>query len=176
MLSATAVSLIVASSLSSGAVVSDVPELPRSAIEYGLKKAQCDIPPSKARIVGTEWLGHGLRIVEVSCSQTDGDAGSILFAVPANRAGRPELIVTEDWRDQRVVQSYRVASPTYDRETRTLGSVQKAAGAGDCDTVMEWKWTGWSFRLVQVASNGVACGGKPVEWDSSSHDWQVFPD
>jgi hypothetical protein len=175
MLSATAVSLIVASSLFSG-MVSDVPDLPRSAIEHGLKKARCDIPPSKAKIVGTEWLGHGLRIVEVSCWQTSDDGGSILFAVPANRVGRPELIVTEDWRDQRVVQSYRVASPTYDRETRTLGSVQKAAGAGDCDTVMEWKWTGWSFRLVQVASNGVACGGKPVEWDSGSHDWQVFPE
>jgi hypothetical protein len=168
----TGTTLLMAS-LATSAVALDAPDLPRSAIEAGLKKAQCTIAPNEARIVGSEWLGHRLRIVEVSCGRMGKDTGSILFAVPTDGTGSPQLIMTEHWNGWRVEPGYKVASPGYDRKTRTLGSVREARAAGDCGTIKEWKWTGWFFQLIQVADKTV-CDGEPFGWDNS-RKWQVFP-
>jgi hypothetical protein len=171
MLSTGATLLMV--SLAANAAAADRPELPRATIEAGLKKAACTIPPRDAKIVGTEWLGHRLQIVEVSCWRSKNDSGSILFAVPTDGAEPPQLIMTEHWNGWRVEPGYRVASPSYDRKTRTLGSVREKRTTGDCGTIREWKWTGWSFRLIQVADKSI-CDGEPFDWDSS-RKWQVFP-
>jgi hypothetical protein len=170
MLSASTTLLM--ASLAANAAALDTPNLPRSTIEAGLKKARCTIAPNEARIVGTEWLGHHLQIVEVSCGRTGSDTGSILFAVPTDGTGPAELIMTEHWNGRRVVPGYRVASPGYDRKTRTLGSVREARATGDCGTIKEWKWNGWFFQLIQVADKKV-CDGEPFDWDNS-REWQVF--
>ncbi|MBN8965331.1 MAG: DUF1176 domain-containing protein [Rhizobiales bacterium] len=159
--------------LAANAAAFDAPNLPRSSIEAGLKKAACTLSPSEAKVVGTEWLGHHLQIVEVSCWRKGSDTGSILFAVPTDGMGRAELIMTEHWNGHRAVPGYTVASPGYDRKTRTLGSVREARAAGDCGTIKEWKWTGWFFQLIQVAHKKV-CDGEPFSWDNS-REWQVFP-
>ena len=144
-----------------------------AAIAAGLKQARCTIPPEQAKIVGSEWLGRELRIVEVSCRRAASGGGSILFAVPASGRSSGRLIVVEDWRDGRIVSGYRVASPGYDRETRTLNSIHTGRRVGDCGTIKEWQWTGWFFRLIHVWSKD-HCDGEGFEWDSR-HRWQVFP-
>ena len=122
----------------------------RADIRAGLQRAECPISASDARIVGSEWLSRDLQIVEVSCWQGRGNAGSILFAVPAVAKSKARLIDVEDWRNGQLVSSYRVAAPGYDRATRTLNSTHKASGRGDCGTMKEWQWDGWSFRLAHV--------------------------
>jgi hypothetical protein len=123
-------------------------------------------------VIGTEWLGRHLRIVEVTCPNGEHNPGSILFAVPVRRPGHPRLIEVEGWQDGRIVPGYRVPSPTYERKTRTLGSLSTDR-AGDCGTAMEWKSTGWFFRLTRVASKDV-CDGEAFSWDNSQQ-WQVYP-
>jgi Protein of unknown function (DUF1176) len=171
MLSATAVALITAT-IASHALTARQP-LSRAVIAAGLQRAQCTIPPDQAKIVGSEWLGRELQIVEVSCWRAARSAGSILFAVPVNRTADAHLITIEDWRHGRVVPGYRVASPGYDRTTRTLASIRKGRRVGDCGTIKEWKWTGWFFRLIHVWSKS-HCDGEGFEWDNR-HRWQVFP-
>jgi hypothetical protein len=78
----------------------------------------------------------------------------------------------EDWRNGRVVPGYSVASPTYDRATRTLGSVQAPNDAAGCGTVKEWKWNGWFFHLTHVAGKN-ACDDVPP--DDDTYAWQTDP-
>jgi hypothetical protein len=145
------------------------PTLPRALIEAGTKEAKCAIPPRKAKVVGNEWLGSGLQIVEVSC----GSGGSILFALPVDPLGKSSLISVEDWRDGQIVAGHRVVAPRYEPDSRTLSSVEGKRGAADCGTIKEWQWTGWSFRLVHVWRKDV-CDGEPFVWENRE-SWQVFP-
>jgi hypothetical protein len=172
-MSLTVGAVLVTAAISTHAAVPGHPVLSRAAIEHGLKKAQCPIAPQDAKIVGTEWLGRRLRIVEVACRHDGGEGGSILFAVPLNRPGYGRLIRVQDWKDGQVAPGYRVTSPGYDRRTRTLNAVRNARAASDCGTIKEWQWTGWSFRLIHVWNKGV-CDGEVFEWDNR-HGWQVFP-
>ena len=166
----TTAGLIVLGSISTGAASPDLPALPRAVIEAGLAKAGCTVPRNEAQVVGNEWLGPALQIVEVRCWRSGDQAGSILFAIPVP-SGPPQLIMMEDWRNGRVVPGYSVASPTYDPATRTLGSAQPASGAGDCGPAKEWKWTGWFFRLTYVKGKGV-CDAPD---DDGIYAWQVQP-
>jgi Protein of unknown function (DUF1176) len=172
-MSLTVGAALITTAISANAAAADQLVLARPVIEAGLKKAHCSIPPTDAKVVGTEWLGRRLRIVEVSCRRAPGSTGSILFAVPVNRPSRGRLITVQNWRDGHVVSGYGVASPTYDRKTRTLSSRHKKRRAGDCGTIKEWKWTGWSFRLIHVWNKRV-CDGERFEWDNR-HKWLVFP-
>ena len=149
------------------------PTLSRAAIQAGLRQAQCTIPAAQAKVVGSEWLARDLQIIEVSCWRTAANAGSILFAVPTVPSSKVRLIEVEDWRDGRVVSGYSVASPAYERDTRTLSSTHKSRVAGDCGTIKEWQWTGWSFQLINVWNKQI-CDGEGFEWDSRDR-WQVFP-
>jgi hypothetical protein len=171
MLLATGAAIVTAM-LSVEAVIA-APPPSRAEIQAGLKQAQCTIPAAQAKIVGSEWLARDLQIVEVSCWKATGNTGSILFAVPAALGSKSQLIAVEDWRDGRVVSSYSVASPAYDRDTRTLSSTHKSRVAGDCGTIKEWQWTGGSFRLLHVWSKQT-CDGEGFEWDNRDR-WQVFP-
>jgi hypothetical protein len=149
------------------------PALPRATIAAGLKAAQCAIPARQAKIVGSEWLGQGLQIVEVSCQRSAQGYNSILFAVPTDFPARSSLIAVEDWRGGRIVTGHRVIAADYERDTRTLRSTENKRSAGDCGSIKEWKWTGWSFRLMHVW-NKSTCDGEPFEWDTRER-WQVFP-
>jgi hypothetical protein len=171
MIVATAVALVTAT-ISGKLLAAELP-LPRPMIESGLSRAGCEVAPGQAKLVGSEWLGRLLRIVEVSCSPAVPGKGSVLFAVPLGRPADGQLIMLQDWRHGRVVPAYRVVSPGYDRETRTLSSVRQSRRAGDCGTIKEWKWTGYFFRLIHVWSKN-DCDGEGFEWDNR-HRWQVFP-
>jgi Protein of unknown function (DUF1176) len=160
-------------SLTTGGAATDKPVLPRLVIEARLKKAGCTLPAREAEIVGTERLSSRLEIVEVTCWRAAYNAGSILFAVPENRPQDAQLLTVESWQNGRVRRSYSVSSPGFDAQTRTLSSMHKARGAGDCGTIQEMKWTGWHFRLLNVWSKD-NCDGEPFEWDSREK-WQVFP-
>jgi hypothetical protein len=172
-MSLTVGAALVAAAVSAHATASDRAVLSRAAMERGLKKAQCTVAPNDAKIIGTEWLGRRLRIVEVTCRRRGNAVGSILFAVPVNRPSRGRLIRVQDWQLGHVVPGYRVTAPGYDRKTRTMNAIHKARAAGDCGTIKEWHWTGWSFRLIHVWSKPV-CDGERFEWDSR-HKWLAFP-
>jgi hypothetical protein len=165
--------LAVSLTIGGAAAPTGKPLLPRPVLEAGLKKAGCTVPADQAEIVGTERLSNRLAIVEVACWRAAYNSGSILFAVPEHRPGRAQLLTVERWEGGRVRPSYSVASPGYDAKTRTLSSMHKARGAGDCGTIQELKWTGWHFRLLNVW-NKDRCDGEPFEWDSRDR-WQVFP-
>lgn len=168
MLTATGTAVVTAA-LAFNAFAMTEPQLSHAAIAAGLKRAQCSIPAKQAKVVGHEWLGRGLQIVEVSCSA----AGSILFAVPTDPRARANLIKLEDWRNGQLVTGYRVASPDYDRDSRTMSATETKSGASDCGTIKEWKWTGWSFQLIHVW-NKDTCDGEQFEWETRER-WQVFP-
>lgn len=172
MLTATG-SALIAGTLALNAIGSAQPLLTRAEIDAGLKQAQCTIPSSHAKIVGSEWLGRELRIAEVPCWGAANGAGSILFAVPVGPRTKARLIEIQDWRNGRIVPGYRVAAPAYDREARTLNSTYQGRVASECGTIKEWKWTGWYFRLIHVWSKD-NCDGEGFEWDNR-HRWQVFP-
>jgi len=172
-MSLTVGAVLAAAAISAHAAPPDPSVLSRAAMVAGLKKAQCPVAPQDARIVGTEWLGRRLRIVEVTCRRGAGNAASILFAVPARRPGKGRVIKVQDWRQGRVVPGYDVISPGYDRKTRTLNSIVVTRGTRDCGTIKEWKWTGWSFRLIHVWIKPV-CDGERFEWDNR-HKWLAFP-
>jgi hypothetical protein len=150
------------------------PRLSPADIRAGLAQAECSIPPKDARIVGDEWLGRDLQIVEVPCWRAAGNAGSILFAVPTAPRAKGRLIQIEDWRDGRLVTTYSVASPGYDRSARTLNSTHKSRREGDCGTFKEWQWTGLSFRLIHVWRKD-SCDGEVFDWEDRDR-WQVFPE
>src|SRR5437762_2271043 len=114
MLTATGTAMV-AATLALNAFAVTEPKLSQATLAAGLKQARCAIPQKHAKIVGSEWLGRGLQIVEVSCSR----AASILFAVPTDPLGKSSLIAVQDWRDGQIVTGFRVASPDYDRESRT---------------------------------------------------------
>jgi hypothetical protein len=166
--------LLLTVSFATGAVQPARVTLPRPIIEAGLKKAGCTLPASEARVVGSENLAHGLRIVEVSCWRTATNNGSILFAVPPERPESAQLLTLDQWQDGRIRPGYSVASPGYDAKTRTLSSTVKARADGDCGVIQELKWTGWHFRLMNVWRKD-RCDGEPFEWDSRDR-WQVFPE
>jgi hypothetical protein len=172
-MSLTVGAILVTAAIATHAAAPGHPVLSRASIEHGLKKAKCPIPPKDAKVIGTEWLGKRLRIVEVSCRLDAGAGGSILFAVAVDRPARGRLIMVQDWKDGQLTSGYRVTSPGYDRETRTLNAVRKARPAGDCGTIKEWQWNGWFFRLINVWHKD-ACDGEVFEWDNR-HGWQVFP-
>jgi len=159
--------------LTAGAAGWEKPTLPRPILEAGLKTAKCTVPKKQARIIGTEMLSSYLRIVEVTCWETDTNAGSILFAVPLDRPQTAELLSVDSWGDGRIKHGYSVPSPGFDANTRTLSSTRQTSDAGDCGTIQEMKWTGWSFRLLHVWTKS-RCDGEPFEWDSRER-WQVFP-
>jgi len=159
--------------LTAGPATWDRAALPRPVLEAGLKTAKCTVPRTQARILGTELLSPHLRIVEVECWETDTNAGSILFAVPFERPGAAQLLSVDRWENGQVRHGHSVPSPAFDAHTRTLSSMRKARGAGDCGTIQEMKWTGWHFRLLHVWSKD-RCDGEPFEWDSRER-WQVFP-
>lgn len=169
-------SAFIATTLGFNAIASPLPdppaELPRSTLATGLREAGCSMPPRRASVVGSEWLGSELQIVEVACGRTSAGVMSILFAMPAGQPERGRIIRMQDWRDGRLVGGYRVASPTYDRDSRTLSSTE-SMGEGDCGTIKEWKWDGWSFRLINVWRK-TACDGEAFDWDTRMR-WQVFP-
>lgn len=167
MLTSTGTAVVTAT-LALNAFAMSEPRVPPSTLAQGLKQAQCAIPSKQAKTAGSEWLGSGLQIVEVSC----GKSGSILFAVPTDPQARSSLIAMQDWRDGRIVTGYRVVSPGYDRDSRTLSSTESRS-SGDCGTIKEWQWTGWSFRLTHVWNKAV-CDGEAFEWDGRER-WQVFP-
>jgi len=166
--------LLLTVSLTTGAVEPVRVTLPRPLIEAGLKKAGCTLPPSQARVVGSETLSDELRIVEVSCWRTSTNAGSILFAVPPERPESAQLLAVDHWQDGKVRPSYSIASPGYDAKTRTLSSTIKTRPNGDCGVIQELQWTGWHFRLIHVWRKD-RCDGEPFEWDSRER-WQVFPE
>jgi hypothetical protein len=160
-------------SLTANVTGADKPALPHNVIEGALKTAGCTVAPSRAAIVGTERLGPHLGIVEVRCWQTEANSGSILFAVPDRHPEQAQLLTVESWQGGRVRQTYSIAAPGYDAQTRTLSSTKKARNAGDCGTIQEMKWTGWHFRLLN-AWDKRTCDGEAFEWDSRDK-WQVFP-
>jgi hypothetical protein len=166
--------LLLTVSLTTGAVEPVRVTLPRPLIEAGLKKAGCTLPPSQARVVGSETLSDELRIVEVSCWRTETNHGSILFAAPPERPELAQLLTVDHWQDGKVRPSYSIASPGYDAKTRTLSSTIKTRPNGDCGVIQELQWTGWHFRLIHVWRKD-RCDGEPFEWDSRER-WHVFPE
>jgi hypothetical protein len=166
--------LLLTVSLTTGAVEPVRVTPPRPIIEAGLKKAGCTLPLREARVVGSEMLADGLRIVEVSCWRTTTNTGSILFAVPPERPESAQLLTVDHWQDGKVKPSYSIASPGFDAKTRTLSSTVKTRSDGDCGVIQEMKWTGWHFRLINVWSKD-RCDGELFEWDSRER-WQVFPE
>jgi hypothetical protein len=160
-------------SLSVNSVAVERPTLPRDVLEDGLSKANCTIPPERASVLGSEPLGKALRIVEVPCWRGAVNVGSVLFSVPPGRPGDARVVMLERWHGDRVRPGYSVASPSYDPETRTLMSHRKGRSAGDCGTIVEWKWTGWYFRLTHVWDKA-RCDGEPFEWENR-FSWQVYP-
>jgi hypothetical protein len=147
--------------------------LPRDDMRAGLERSGCPIAPAEAKIIGSEWLSRDLQIVEVSCWQGAENSGSILFAVPAVPKAKARLIDIEEWNKGRLVSMHRVAAPAFDRVTRTLNSTYRTGGQGDCGTMKEWQWDGWSFRLTHVWRKDV-CDGEGFEWDNRER-WQVYP-
>jgi hypothetical protein len=166
--------LLLTVSLTTGAVEPARVTLPRPVIEAGLKKAGCTLPLGEARVVGSETLADGLRIVEVSCWRTEANSGSILFAVPPERPESAQLLTVDHWQDGKIRPAYSIASPGFDAKTRTLSSTVKGRADGDCGVIQEMKWTGWHFRLIHVWRKD-RCDGEPFEWDSRER-WQVFPE
>ena len=160
-------------SLTIGGAATDKPVLPRPVLEAALKKADCTIPAKDAVVIGTERLSARLEILEVTCWRAANNAGSILFAVPESRPQDAQLLTVESWQNGHVRRAYSVSSPGYDAKTRTLSSMFKGGGDGDCGMIQEMKWTGWHFRLLNVWSKK-SCDGEPFEWDSREK-WQVFP-
>lgn len=159
--------------LTTGFPAFDKALLPRAVIEAGLTTAGCSVPAKDARIIGTERLSPRLAIVEVACWRDSHNAGSILFAVPAERPAEARLLTVESWQDGRIAPGYVVSSPGYDPQTRTLSSEHKQRGSGDCGIIEEWAWTGWHFRLLNVWRKD-HCDGEPFEWDTREK-WQVYP-
>jgi hypothetical protein len=170
MLSVTGLVLI---SLSFNSAGVDRPTLPRSVLQDGFSKARCTVPPERASVVGSEQIGRGLQIVEVSCWRGAVNVGSVLFSVPPGRPEGARVVMLERWHGDRVRPGYSVASPSYDSDTRTLTSHWKGRSAGDCGTIVEWKWTGWYFRLLHVWDKA-HCDGELFEWDNR-FSWQVYP-
>ena len=165
--------MLLSASLGAALTGGDRSAVPRPILEAGLKKAQCSVTPRKAHVVGTELLSNYLRIVEVGCWQAGENEGSILFAVPVDQPQLAQLISVDRWDNGKVARGYSVASPGYEAKTRTLSTTFKASAAGDCGTIQEMKWTGWSFELLHVWRKD-SCDGIPFEWDSRE-SWQVFP-
>lgn len=156
--------------LMNGGAFAEMVRIPLSAIEMEWGQQQCDVAIKDEARHGDE-LAAGLRLVMIPCTRAAYNFGWLVFAVDPKAPEHARLLRLPDWTRKGVKATSVVVTPDYDEKTRTLTSVQKGRGVGDCGTISTWKWSGTDFNLVSVLHKE-KCDGQPFDDDKR---WQVYP-
>ena len=69
---------------------------------------------------------------------------------------------------------HSVTAPEFNAKEKTLTSLHKGRGPGDCGSAGEWKWNGRDF-LLQKYWLKVDCNGKRFDPKRRPNEWLVFP-
>jgi hypothetical protein len=148
------------------------PFVPPKLIAKALQRAECSVPLKEAAAsADLAGLGQRLKLVTIPCWRAAYNFGSILFALdPADQDNARQLRF-EVWNAKKFITTYQLSNVNYDEKKRTLGSLHKGRGVGDCGSIGEWKWTGRNFKLTGFWHKD-ECDGTLFENDKR---WRVFP-
>jgi hypothetical protein len=151
--------------------------LPKSLVADAFKKADCQIDLDEA-VKDLESIGElngGLKLVEVYCWRAAYNFGSILFAVNPKEPAKARLLRFKTLGEKgRLIDTYQLSSPSYDENTKKLGSAHKGRGVGDCGSVGEWHWRGKDFVLTRYW-NKDECDGEPFDNEDQPDKYLVYP-
>jgi uncharacterized protein DUF1176 len=159
--------------VASAACAQNEPAVPQKLIARALEVPECSVSPKEAAdSVELADLGRRLKLVTISCWRAAYNFGSVLFALDPAAPDNARLLSFQIYSEKKFVQTYQLSNVDYNEKTRTLSSLHKGRGVGDCGSIGEWKWTGTNFKLTGywLKEN---CDGEP--FDNDGKKWRVFP-
>ena len=159
-----------AAMLAAGTVRAESVTIPARILEPAWKAADCD-QPLKNEPRDAYDLGGNLKLVELPCWLAAYQAGSIFVVFDPALPERVRLLKFEQLGDKGFVREASLTMPSFDPKTKTLRSMHKGRGLGDCGTLGTWRWTGADFKLTGFW-NKENCDGRPFRAEKR---WQVFP-
>lgn len=148
--------------------------LPRTVVAAALDKADCELPIDSVTQFDPVDLGGGLKLVQVSCWAAAYNFGAILFAVDPQARDKARLLQFKTVEDGKLTTTYSMDLPRFDAKTKTLATLHKGRGVGDCGTAGAWRWNGHDFDLTGFWDKE-KCDGKPFEPGAQTVKYRVYP-
>ena len=148
------------------------PSVPLKLIERAFERDDCTVPLKEAAASAElAALGKRLKLVIIPCWRAAYNFGSILFVLDPADPNNVRQLKFEIWNGKKFISAYQLSNVSYDKKTRTLGSLHKGRGIGDCGSIGQWKWTGRNFKLTGYWLKE-ECDGESFE---DNKKWRVFP-
>lgn len=159
--------------VASAAYAQNEPAISQKLIARALEVPECSVSRQEAAdSIELADLGMGLKLVTVSCWRAAYNFGSVFFALDPTAPEKARLLSFRIYSQKEFVQTYQLSNVDYNEKTRTLSSLHKGRGVGDCGSIGEWKWTGTNFRMIGYWLKK-DCDGEP--FDDDGKKWRVFP-
>ena len=168
----TALTFVLSALAAPAAHAQNEPAVPQKIIEQALKVPECTVSPKEAAdSVELADLGKGLKLVTISCWRAAYNFGSVLFVLNSSAPDKARLLSFRIYSQKKFVQTYQLSNVDYDEKRRTLASLHKGRGVGDCGSIGEWKWTGTNFKPTGYWFKE-DCDGEPFDGERK---WRVYP-
>lgn len=150
--------------------------VPRAAVEAGLKTADCAATYEQAteHLDAPHDLGDGQKLQEILCWKAAYQYAGIFFAYDEVAPERARLLAFRFPQIRGYESRHSVTAPEFSAKEKTLTSLHKGRGPGDCGSAGEWKWNGRDF-LLQKYWLKVDCNGKRFDPKRRPKEWLVFP-
>jgi len=150
--------------------------VPRGVVEAGLKTADCAVTYEQAteHLDPPHDLGDGQKLQEVLCWKAAYQYAGIFFAYDEAAPERARLLAFRFPQIRGYESRHSVTAPEFDTKEKTISSLHKGRGPGDCGSAGEWKWSGRDF-LLQKYWLKVDCNGKRFDPKRRPKEWLVFP-
>ncbi len=150
--------------------------VPRAAVEAGLKTADCAVNYEEAteHLDPPHDLGEGQKLQEILCWKAAYQYAGIFFAYDEAAPERARLLAFRFPQIRGNESRHSVTAPEFNAKEKTLTSLHKGRGPGDCGSAGEWKWNGRDF-LLQKYWLKVDCNGKRFDPRGRPKEWLVYP-
>jgi hypothetical protein len=150
--------------------------VPRTAVEAGLKAADCDVGYEQAteHLDPPHDLGDGRKLQEILCRKDEYQYSGIFFAYEAASPQSARLLVFSFPRARGYESRHSLTSPEFDAKDKTLTSLDKGRRSGVCGSAGEWKWNGRDFILIRYWLK-VDCNRGRFDPKRRPKDWLIYP-
>lgn len=150
--------------------------IPRSAIEKGLKIAQCELAYEEATagLDTPKALADNLKLIEIPCWREAHRSASIFFAFDPAAPAAARLLQFRYPKIRGFEHRHSVIDATYNAKTKIMTSLDRRRKTKDCGGAGEWEWTGTAFTLKRYWLK-VDCNGRRFDPARHPKSWQIFP-
>lgn len=150
------------------------PPLTGPEIADGIAQGECDpLPEGWEKQTKTYKLGDDKTLLAVPCFSGAYNVMHIYFA-DDGKNGSWRLLPFSDWDGTGYTPGFALANVRFDERSKTLRSLAKGRGIGDCGNAGAWEWDGDNFAMKSYWHKE-PCDDTPFNPEARPLEWRIFP-